>query len=169
MDARTLHALLPVAIVVGLAFSAYAAYESNTPAAQGSCTVNGFISCQKVDQSGLTTTFGIADYWIGIGGFLALLAVDIPLLRTYKPVYLNALVVLSVLGVLVSLYLGYVELVQIRAVCLICLGSYLSNVVVLGVALALVRARGADAARGERPAAPGPANLLCTAGSRRGR
>ena len=148
MDARTLHALLPVAIAIGLAFSAYAAYESNTPSAQGSCTVNGFISCQKVDQSGFTTTLGIPDYWIGIGGFLALLAVDVPLLRTYKPVFLNVLVGLSVLGLLASIYFGYVELVQIQAFCLVCFGAYLSNVAVLGIALGLVRARRTDATSG---------------------
>jgi len=139
MDARTLHAMLPIAIVIGLGFSLYSAYESVTPAAQGSCTVNGFFSCQKVDQSAFTTTFGIQDYWFGIIGFAAMLAVDVPLMRTYRRPWLLALAGLSTLGLLVSVYLAYVELVQIQALCLICTGAYLSNVVVWVIAIALVR------------------------------
>ncbi len=139
MDARTLHAILPVAIVAGLALSAFAAYETIYPAAESACSVTSFVSCAKVDQSGLTTTFGIQDYWIGIIGFLVLLAVDIPLYRTYKPMWLYTLLGFSTLGVVAAIYLGYVELVLIGALCLICTGAYLANVVVFGVALALVR------------------------------
>lgn len=151
MDARTLHAVLPVAIVVGLGLSIFAAYESIYPAAEAACNVNGFVSCGKVDQSAHTTTFGIQDYWIGIGGFLALLAVDIPLLRTYKPSLLYTLTGLSALGAAAAVYFGYVELVVIGALCLVCLGTYLANAVVLAAALLLVRQ-----ARRERAAAPAP-------------
>lgn len=138
MDARTLHALIPIAILAGLAFSGYAWYESTHPAAQGSCSVNGFVSCSKVDNSAHTTTLGVSDYWFGIGGFLALLVLDVPLLRTYKPEWLYALVGLSTIGVGLAVYLAYIELAVINALCLICTGAYLSNVVVWGLALGLV-------------------------------
>ena len=139
VDARTLHALLPVAIVIGLAFSGYAAYETLYPAAQASCSVNGFFSCSKVDQSGLTSTFGIPDYAIGVAGFVALLALDVPLLLTYRRGWLYALFGLSTIGLVFSIYLAYVELAEIQALCLICTGAYLSNVVVWAIALGLVR------------------------------
>ncbi len=139
MDARTLHALLPVAIVIGLAFSVFAAYETVYPAAESACSVNAFVSCAKVDQSGQTTTFGIQDYWIGLAGFIVLLAVDIPLFRTWKPTWLYVLFGFSTLGVVAAIYLAYVELVVIGALCLICTGAYLSNVVVFGAAVALLR------------------------------
>lgn len=138
MDARTLHALIPIAIVAGLAFSGYAWYESTHPAAQGSCSVNGFVSCAKVDNSAYTTTFGISDYWFGIAGFVALLVIDVPLLRTYKASWLYALFGLSTIGVVVAIYFAYIELAIIHAICLICTGAYLSNVLVWGLALALV-------------------------------
>lgn len=139
MDARNLHALLPVAVIVGLALSVYAAYESVHPAAQQGCSLNGFVSCAKVAQSSYTTTLGIPDYWAGIAGFLAMFLVDLPLLRTYKPVWLHALFGLSALGLIGSAYLAYVELAVIHALCLVCTGAYLANVVVFLGAFALVQ------------------------------
>lgn len=138
MDARTLHALIPIAIVAGLILSGYAWYESTHPAAQGSCSINGFVSCSKVDTSAHTTTFGVADYWYGVAGFLGLLVLDVPLLRTYKPTWLYALFGLSTIGVVFALYFAYVELAVIDALCLICTGAYLSNAVVWLAALGLV-------------------------------
>jgi uncharacterized membrane protein len=139
MDARTLHAIIPIAIVAGLALAGYAAYESNVPSAQGSCTVNSFVSCQKVDQSGLTKTFGIQDYLIGIGGYLILLLIDIPLLRTYRVSWLYLLLFFATMGVGFSAYFAYVELVQIGALCLVCFASYTPNFIVWVVGLALLR------------------------------
>lgn len=157
MDARTLHAILPVAIVVGLGFSIFAAYETVYPAAESACSVSAFVSCSKVDQSAYTTTFGIPDYWAGIVGFAAMLAVDIPLLRTWKPRWLHGLLVLSGLGVVAAVYLAYVELVLISALCIICTGAYLSNVVVFAGAFALYRKERADAAPNSRGDGTGPA------------
>src|SRR5690348_9962357 len=155
MDARTLHALLPIAICVGLGFSLYATYETLFPAAQASCSVNGFFSCSKVDQSGLTSTLGVPDYAWGVAGFVALLAVDIPLLATYKRSWLYALFGLSTIGLLFSIYLAYVELALIDALCLVCTGAYLCNVVVWDLALGLVR-EGRAEGRTERPGAAEP-------------
>lgn len=154
MDARTLHAILPVAIVVGLGFSVFAAYETVFPAAQAACSVNGFVSCSKVDESAYTTTFGIPDYWAGIVGFVVMLAIDIPLVRTWKTSWLTALLVLSGLGLVAAVYLAYLELVVIGALCLICTGAYLSNVVVFGVTAALYRQARREAARPAPGTAP---------------
>ncbi|MCI4335610.1 MAG: vitamin K epoxide reductase family protein [Thermoplasmata archaeon] len=165
MDARTLHSLIPIAIVAGLILSGYAAYESTHPSAQGSCSINGFVSCSKVDNSAHTTTFGVQDYWLGVAGFLALLVVDIPLLRTYKAPWLYALLGLSTIGVGVALYLAYIELAVINALCLICTGAYLSNAAVWLASLGLVWERrssdrddSADAREGDRPAQRRPSD-----------
>jgi uncharacterized membrane protein len=139
MKAETVHQLLLLGILVGLAFSIYAGLESVVPALRQSCSVNPTISCAKIDTSGHTTTFGIEDYNWGIGGFVVLLLLDIPLYRTWKPEWLRALTVLSGLGAALSVYFAYVEVVVIQGVCPICLGAYLSNVLVFGCALYLVR------------------------------
>lgn len=144
MRAETVHSLLLMGILVGLAFSLFAAYETTHPSAQGVCSVNSFISCQKIDTSGHTTTLGIEDWLWGIGGFVVLLALDIPLYRTWKREWLLPVVALSAVGGLLSIWFGYVELVVIQGLCLVCLGAYLSNVVVFGCALYLMRLSASD-------------------------
>lgn len=143
MDARVLHRLLLLFLIVGLIFSCYAAFEVLDPALQKSCSLNPFLSCAAVDQSGYTN-FGptpIPDYAVGIGGFVVMLALDIPLLRSYDPRLLHALLGLTTLGLAISVGLALVELTIIHAFCPICLGAYLSDAGAFVVAVALVRLR----------------------------
>jgi uncharacterized membrane protein len=135
--ADTLHALVFVLLLAGLGLSIYAWYESTHPAAQGSCSLSAFVSCAKVDQSGHTTTLGIPDYAFGVGGFALMLALDIPLYRTYLRRWLIALLGVSALGALLSVYLAGVELLVIQALCLVCTGTYLLNAAALVALLAL--------------------------------
>jgi uncharacterized membrane protein len=151
MRSETLHAILPLAIVAGLAFSLFAAAESADPALQGICSVNSFISCHKVDVSNYTTTFGIPDYALGIAGFVLLFALDIPVYRLGRGRWLDALTVVSGLGFAFSLYLGYLELVKIGALCLVCFGAYLCNAGTFATAV-LLRRPSSGTGRSARPA-----------------
>ncbi len=154
MRAESLHAIILLAVVVGLGLAVFALAESVDPALQGACSVNAFFSCHAVDTSGHTTTLGVQDYDWGIGGFLVLLAIDVPLYRSWRPPFLAALGGVSAIGVGLSAYLAYVELVQIDALCPVCLSCYIANVVVLASALALlVKARSSGADAEEAPAA----------------
>jgi uncharacterized membrane protein len=137
--AETAHQLIFLGVLVGLAFALFAGYETLNPAAEGVCSVNAYVSCSKIDTSGQTTTLGIADWLWGVGGFLVMLAIDIPLIRTWKRSWLEMLTVVSLAGALMSIYLGYLELFVIQGLCIVCLGAYLSNVVVIANALYLVR------------------------------
>jgi uncharacterized membrane protein len=139
MRSETLHAILPLTIVAGLAFSLFSAAESIFPWLQGACSVNSYVSCQKVDASAFTTTFGIQDYLIGIGGFALLFVLDIQVYRLGRGRWLDALAVVSLVGLLFSVYFGYIELVKIGALCIVCFGSYLSNVGTFVTAILLRR------------------------------
>jgi uncharacterized membrane protein len=139
MRSETLHAILPLVIVAGLAFSLFAAAESVDPALRGFCSVSPFLSCSKVDQSNYTTTLGIPDYAIGIAGFVALFVLDVQAYRRGRGRWLDALTVVSGLGLVLSGYWGYLELGRIHALCIICFGAYLSNVATLTTALLLRR------------------------------
>jgi uncharacterized membrane protein len=154
MRAETLHAIVLLAAVGGLALSVFAAYETTHPAAEAVCNINSYFSCAAVDQSAHSSTFGIPDYAFGIGGFIALLAVDIPLYRSWERSWLLGLATLSVAGVVVSVYFAYVEVAIIQAFCPVCLSAYLANAIVLAGALALWwKARGVTA-RAVRPEEP---------------
>jgi uncharacterized membrane protein len=154
MRSETLHAILPLAILAGLAFSLFAAAETVDPALRGICTVSPFLSCSKVDQSAYTTTLGIPDYLWGIGGFVLLFALDVQVYRLGRGRWLDALTVVSAAGVAFSIYLGWIELGIIRAFCLVCFGSYAANVGVLATALWLRRpSSGSGRSAGASPAA----------------
>ncbi|MCI4347305.1 MAG: vitamin K epoxide reductase family protein [Thermoplasmata archaeon] len=129
MRSETLHAILPLAIVAGLAFSLFAMAESVLPGLQGFCSVSPFFSCSKVDQSSHTTTLGIQDYLWGIAGFVVLFALDVQVYRQGRGRWLDALTLVSAAGLAFSVYLAWLELGVIGAFCLVCFGAYASNAV----------------------------------------
>lgn len=154
--AETLHRLLLISILVGLAFSTYSAIESTFAPLQGTCNINSTLQCGKVDSSTYSHVavagVEIPLYWVGIGGFALMLLLDIPLLYTYRARYLNALVVVSAIGVVTAVVLGAVEIFLIQALCPICLGAYVSGAAVLIFALWLWRLRREAAADEQQPA-----------------
>jgi uncharacterized membrane protein len=133
MRAESVHAALLLVIVAGLGLSAFATYETFFPAAASVCSPTPLISCSKVDQSGHTTTLGVPDWLIGLGGFVALLALEIPLYATWRRDLLTAVVALSGIGLAVAAYLAYVELAVIHALCPVCFSTYAVD----GIAFAL--------------------------------
>jgi uncharacterized membrane protein len=128
-DADLLHRGLLASLIVGLGFSAYAALEVLDPALSHACSVNAFLSCTKILTSGHTTfpPGWIPDWAWGIGGFAAMIAVDIPLIRTYDRRLLVAVFVLTILGLALSGVFAYIELVVIRGICPVCVGAYVSD------------------------------------------
>jgi uncharacterized membrane protein len=155
MRAETVHAALLVVIVAGLGLSAFAAYETYYPAAQGFCSVSKYISCSAVDESGHTYTLGVPDWLIGVGGFVALLVLDIPLYRSWRRDLLQGVVAVSGIGLVVAVYLGYVELAVIHALCPVCFSTYLMDGVVFLLSLwLLLSGRGADAKDEDDPPKP---------------
>ena len=158
MRAETAHAVILLGLVAGLGFSIFAAYESTHPGVEGVCTINSYISCSKIDNSGQTTTLGIQDFYWGIAGFVVMLALDLPLYRSWNRRLLETLTAISFAGVLLTVYLAYIEFAVIQGLCVICLGAYLSNAVVLAFLVYLVRlgrAERAAAARADSPTASG--------------
>jgi uncharacterized membrane protein len=152
MRSETLHAILPLAIVAGLAFSLFAMAESLDKALQGLCSVSLFLSCHAVDVSGHTTTLGIQDYLWGIGGFILLFILDVQVYRLGRGRWLDALTLVSAAGFVFSLYLASIELFVIHAFCLVCFASYLSNAGVLVTAV-LLRRPSSGSGRSARPVA----------------
>ena len=126
MRVRTLRSVVYLAAGLGLIVAVFAAAEFFDASLRSICSVSSFFSCQLVDQSGLTTTLGVPDYLWGIGGFVAILVVAA--LAEQRPADRRrayALLGVTTAGVALSLYLLYVELAQIHALCLVCVSAYL--------------------------------------------
>ncbi|HKS59779.1 MAG TPA: vitamin K epoxide reductase family protein [Thermoplasmata archaeon] len=150
VQAPALHRILLLVLVAGLAVSSYAAFEVLQPALQGVCTVNAFFSCSAVDRSGLTSIGPVPDWLIGVGGFAAMLLLDVLLVRSYSARLLQAITLLALAGLAVSGYLAYVELGLIHALCPVCVAAYAADAGALAVCLMLWRLRRTAGAEPER-------------------
>ena len=162
MKAQSVHAALLLLVIVGLGLALFASVETYIPSLRSACSVSVFFSCSKVDSSNHTTTLNVPDWSIGVAGFVVLLGIEIPLYRTWRRDLLTALVVVSGLGVAISVYLAYVELDVIHALCPVCFSTYVANGLVFLLALYLFLAgRGsaapADSTADADDAEPAPA------------
>jgi uncharacterized membrane protein len=161
MQERTLRSAIYLVAGVGLLVSLFAAAEFFDASLRAVCSINGFFSCALVDQSGKTTTLGIQDYLWGIGGFVVILGVaGFAEKRPREPLWADALLVVTTLGVAASLYFLYVELAEIHALCPVCITAYLFGALSWVGAIALARRTRAKpkvgAASGDAESAAGP-------------
>ena len=151
MRIRSIRSLIYLAGAFGLIVGLFAAAEFVSPGLTAVCSFSGFFSCGAVAKSGLTTTLGIQDWAWGVAGFVAILIAAGLAERNRKDLrYAYALLGLTTAGVALSMYLLYVELVRIGALCPVCVTAYFFGILAwLGSVLLVRRMR-------ERAAAPAP-------------
>jgi uncharacterized membrane protein len=149
MRTRTVRSVIYLGAGAGLLVALFAGAEFVDASLRTVCSVNGFFSCSVVDQSGKTTTLGIQDYLWGIGGFIVILIVaGIAEKRPRDTTLAYALLGLTSVGAALSVYFVYVSVVEIGALCPVCLTSYLLGGVAWVGAIVLARKTRAKAARG---------------------
>jgi uncharacterized membrane protein len=142
MQTRTLRSVVYFTAGLGLILSLFAAAEFYDASLRAVCNVNGYIQCGKVDSSGLTTIFSVQDYYFGIAGFVLILVVAVlSERRAGDPRFTYALLAVTTLGVGVALYLLYVEVGEIHALCPVCVGAYAMGVASWAGAVGLARRR----------------------------
>jgi len=125
MRTRTSRTLVYLGAGLGIITSAFAGAEFYDAQLAKACTVNSVVSCTKILDSGLTTTFGIQDWVWGVAGFIVILALGILAERRRRDsrvAYLLLFVTTAGLGL--SVYFGYVEAIQIGGACPVCLAAY---------------------------------------------
>jgi uncharacterized membrane protein len=129
---RWMDILTPVLSLIGLGIALYMTYIE-TQSVQAICGPVG--DCNAVQNSPYATLFG----WLPVGvlgaiGYIAIMLVWLlgrftsGVVKTYAPV---AIFAMALLGTIFSVYLTYLELLVIRAVCIWCL----SSAVVIGLLL----------------------------------
>ncbi|HTP54494.1 MAG TPA: vitamin K epoxide reductase family protein [Thermoplasmata archaeon] len=140
MKTRDLRTLVGLSAGLGLVVALFAAAEFYDVSLQAVCSINAFFSCAAVDASGKTSTLGIPDYVWGVLGFVGILVVAaVSEARSVDDRWTYGLVALTTAGVALSVYLLYVELAEIHALCLVCASDYLLVGIAWLGAIALAR------------------------------
>jgi uncharacterized membrane protein len=138
MRNRSLRSLVYFTGGLGLVVSLFATAEFFDTSLRNICSVGSFFSCSLIDNSGLTTTLGIPDYLWGIGGFVLILIAAALAERRPKDLTRSYLLLgVTTVGVGLSLWLLYVELVLIGGLCPVCATAYFFGGVAWAASLAL--------------------------------
>ena len=141
MRTRSIRTLIYAAAGIGLLLSLFAAFEVIDAGLTKLCTLNSFISCATVANSGHTTTLYVPDWLWGVLGFILILVVASLAERNPEdPRYVYGLIALTTIGIALALYFLYVELAVIHAICIVCASAYAMGFISWGGAIALARA-----------------------------
>jgi uncharacterized membrane protein len=122
--------------LLGLFDAAYLAIERALGNSGVFCPTGG--GCTLVQESAYSAIFGVPVAYIGVAGYATLLAVALLSLSvdTLAGVRVSALLLaLASLGLLFSLYLSYLQLFVIKAICFWCVISALIELSIWAAAL----------------------------------
>lgn len=120
--------------VLGLGLSVYLTVEYFSAGATLVCPETGVVNCQRVTQSEQASVAGIPVAVLGMIYFIATLAASLPVAwRSRRPLVRRGRVALVTAGVAFVLYLIYVELFVVRAICLWCTAVHVVAVALFAV------------------------------------
>lgn len=123
-----------VVALVGLVLSAYLTLEHYTSPAVLACPEGTTINCAKVTSSPWSEILGIPVAVLGLGYFVVMTALVTP--AAWRRPRLDVVRISgAALGVVMVLYLVWVELFRVNALCLWCTGVHLTTLVLLGTVL----------------------------------
>ena len=118
--------VIAVLAVAGMLDSAYLVYKHFKPTAGTFCNFNNYINCDIVNQSTFAEIFGVPVAALGFLTYLVIFILSLGLARDWLPhpkANLMFATLISFCGLFFSLYLTYVELFILEAVCLLCVVS----------------------------------------------
>jgi uncharacterized membrane protein len=117
--------------VLGLAISTYLTIEHFTSSSLLACPESATINCQKVTTSKWSHIAGIPVAVLGLVYFVVMVALLLPPVwrsRNLDPVRIAA----AAAGVAMALYLLWIELFRVDAICLWCTAVHVCTVLLLG-------------------------------------
>ncbi len=123
-----------VVAVIGLALSIYLTVEHFTSASTLACPEGQTINCTKVTTSEWSSIFGIPVAPLGLAYFVVMTLLVTPMAWARRRLDLVRIVG-AVAGTLMVLWLIFVELFRVNALCLWCTGVHLCTVALLGLIL----------------------------------
>jgi uncharacterized membrane protein len=123
-----------VTSAVGLAGSVYLSIEHFTASTTLACPETGVVNCQKVTTSEASTVFGVPMAIFGVLFFAAMLLAGLPSAWRSPSIALRrGRVALAAAGAASVIYLVYVELFVVDALCLWCTAVHAAALAGLGI------------------------------------
>lgn len=107
-----------VLALVGLAVSAYLAYERLTGSETLACSDTGVVNCLKVTTSSWSVILGVPVAVAGVAFFAALTLLCLPF-RAIWPLH-RLRIIFGAVGLPMVVWLVYVEFAKVHAICLWC-------------------------------------------------
>jgi uncharacterized membrane protein len=133
-----------VICVLGLGVAGYLTFEHYTSSSTLACSDKGAINCLKVTTSSYSKVLGVPVALLGLVFFVAMTVLCLPQLwRSKQDIVRRVRLAAASVGVLSVLYLVWVELFKVDAICLWCTGVHVLTFVLF--ALIMVEASGAVA------------------------
>jgi uncharacterized membrane protein len=143
--------------VLGLGLSVYLTITHYTDSAPAGCPVNSVVNCAKVTTSPESMIFGVFPVAVlGLAFYVFMVAVNSPWSwRPGMPLIRIARLAGVLTGIVFVLYLVYVELIQVDAICEYCTGVHVITFALFGLVMYSTAARGLSGNGPGRPVAPG--------------
>jgi len=114
----------------GIPVALYHAYDEITNYSTGisrSCDINHVLSCTNVFNSGYTTFLGVSMWVYGVVWFPLILVLGLWFTRGGNSIRGEVLVPVLMIGNIFTIYLWYLELGVIHAICPVCVSLYALN------------------------------------------
>ena len=127
---KQIYTYIKILAIIGLLLSVYLLWQQFFRPAFQPCTINSFINCDAVISGPVAKTFGIPTPLYGLVGYTVIYLATI---LKQKKLLLGA----AAFGLLFCLGIGYIELVQLRVICPICIGCQVIMIIIFALAIKL--------------------------------
>lgn len=133
--------ILIVLAVFGILIMAYLFKVGYASGDSSFCNLGEGFSCDLVNKSSYAKVFGIP---LSAMGFLYFVGVLYLLARSYKPETLEKIVLGTIVFLIPSLYLSYIEYFVLESICILCETSKVVMLAIIGVSLIALRPAAVD-------------------------
>lgn len=120
--------------VIGVILSVYLLWEQMTQSTFRPCNINSTINCDAIISGAVAKTFGIPTPLYGLIGYIVIFFA-----ATMKKAKL--LLAMASFGLVFCLSIAYIELVQLKVICPICIACQLIMITIFTLSIIVIKSK----------------------------
>lgn len=132
MKSNLLWKLVTGLAVFGIALAVYLLWQLYMRPTWAPCSVNDWINCDALTKGSLSYTLGIPTAYYGLAGYILVLISSI---KKWKRVLLGT----AIFGLVFCLRIAFIEIIQLKVLCPVCIGCQTAMIGETILAVALYR------------------------------